>query len=59
MVRLKDAVATLAIRHGNIFQFQYGSIKSFFLITHFALSSLFQFQYGSIKSFNTHVIQRQ
>ena len=49
MVRLK--VWRIKGKHPFVgFQFQYGSIKSYYISQRFVFFSIFQFQYGSIKS---------
>jgi len=57
MVRLKEDEAKLNDLGDKIFQFQYGSIKSFISKSFRKLVNLFQFQYGSIKR-TCHIGQR-
>ena len=49
MVRLKDYIATSWVL-GNMFQFQYGTIKSSDNQLVHDNTTMFQFQYGTIKS---------
>ena len=50
MVRLKVECCTVRCHRYIGFQFQYGAIKSSFILNRNQLSILFQFQYGAIKS---------
>jgi len=49
MVRLKVSVVFLFVRLCFLFQFHYGSVKSYFALPCDLLMASFQFHYGSVK----------